>query len=606
MEIELKTVCDYSFNENKYRISLVNDKGLLFTRKDEKKYSNNLSSYELCIGLQVLDQIAIRKEKSVFIGKRKIKSNVYKIFYDTHTRLYWWEALNGLINNEDNYRLNLLYNNVPDAFYLQKDSSIKSNNKDRKIKITKKIGGVLVSISIISLSTLIDLYPHIGNFPIAINTSSYAEVVQDNAIITSEDTDISDWSNIEEFSTKEDKVIAKERRAGVGSTEYDWNTMKNAIDSNKFLNDDEKAYLYLLKDALDEDHKYMYLPLIEKSFKSLRCFYKDNIPEGPVRRSKNVKAIYSRKNDAIIFWDAYSIKDADPRDVIHELGHDTEIPSPGKLHEYVNVIWQTEYLKKLVNNGLFEQSSKFLDKNGEYTDFGNGYDDYIPRTWLLLNVVGKNVSKKYHYQTDESILVNRLVQIDDSEDEYMKKYERACRLIDLINQEISKDDFETVREYEDECERREISFYKDINYYYEKVFGKTAQEDLNAVIAHMGVAYYHNIKLDGISRLYVTEEGQYYDADKTLRDMFAGGNSACPLELTGIPKNVILGEDPAPKIFVVDGNKKSSIDVTYELEESYFRRYRDKRSEREGEVANNNKSKEESTDKDVDVDIIEF
>ena len=114
--------------------------------------------------------------------------------------------------------------------------------------------------------------------------------------------------------------------------------------------------------------------------------------------------------------------------------------------------------------------------------------------WLLLNVVGKDVSKKYHYQTDERDIVNALVEIDDSDNEYIEKYTRACRLVDLINQTPDKDDFETEQEYEEECDKREKEFYNEIEYYYYKVHGIRPQEDIYAVIAHRGTFYRDNKK----------------------------------------------------------------------------------------------------------------
>ena len=83
----------------------------------------------------------------------------------------------------------------------------------------------------------------------------------------------------------------------------------------------------------------MNLQLITDRFKTLRCYYKNNIPEGITRRSPDVTASYYSGENFIVFWHSQSIEEVDCRDVFHEIGHTLEITSPGKMHEYANVIW---------------------------------------------------------------------------------------------------------------------------------------------------------------------------------------------------------------------------------------------------------------------------
>ena len=162
------------------------------------------------MGLQVLDKITIRKSDSIYIGSRKINKSIYNIFYDKYTRLYWWKPINSIFKAEDNYRLQSLYNNVSEAY----NNSKQIEKKNKKAKIVRVIGTIVVAISMWLSMPLIDSKSQSTELPIAFNLTSHADSKSEDL------SEIQNWRKVEEFLSKDFESITEQRRKQVGTQEF--------------------------------------------------------------------------------------------------------------------------------------------------------------------------------------------------------------------------------------------------------------------------------------------------------------------------------------------------------------------------------------------------
>ncbi len=546
MEINIKNIIEYSFDNNEYLITLVNDIGVLFTRKENGKLNNKLSKYELYIGLKVLDLITFNEETSVFIKNKKIRNKIYSIFFDKHNRLYWWKALDGKITHEDDYELNLIYNHISKYVFCDNERKEEKNINLRRIINGKEVLITLLDGFLISATILTP----IAGIPILLNKFDEYKLKKE-FIEFLDSPQIKTIRDVDKILSDDEEVKAEKLRNESGNTEYDWRELKYAVLSNENLTEEEKDFILQFKFVFDEDNEYMNLELIKERLSTLKIYYKKEKTEFEKKICPDgTLGMYEPDVNHIYFFETDCFNNTDKRVAFHELGHALEIPSPGKSHEYTNVIWQRECLKYLYDSGIIDDDDdNYLDINGAPTNFGFGYQSKTPRMYLLLKLVGKDVAKKYHYQTDERVLANALIELDKNGSDNEKE-ERAYRLVETINYE--SDTSKKLKEQMDEYDENEYDFYTLINYYYKIKYGHTVQEDLNSVVAFMGYNQSnllgYEFETDGRNDLFYSNgvEGSIYDSEEAMCEMFGipfwENRDA---HYTGIPESIFYGDTPA-------------------------------------------------------------
>ena len=128
-----RIVAKFEYNNNKYFIALVNGRNVVLVKYDENKnISTSFSDEEYKLLNIVYNSLLINKDKSVYIKDLKVKDILYKIYYDTQSKNYFWESVNGIDNEECNRILNFKYNNMKCVYYL--DDKDNEDEKDSKAK----------------------------------------------------------------------------------------------------------------------------------------------------------------------------------------------------------------------------------------------------------------------------------------------------------------------------------------------------------------------------------------------------------------------------------------------------------------------------------------
>lgn len=488
----LNILATFDFEGQKYVITLKSEK-IDFYRLENGMFYNNLPSEELDICLEALDNIAIQKETSIYLRNKKVGNNVYQIFYDTKTRLYWWIPITtNEVILEDNKKLSLLYNNAPTVYYLSdEDSSKKEKDDGQTFTIFRKIKNIVVRLVLPYI-----VIPSLASFSAANIATQYSilksqketqELIErmrqreeqrvQELIANYDDEQIQNEADLEKMREANGRIDeeAKKYRTSISEEQtYNWEEIEKAINENQNLTQQEKEFIKKLKPLFDRDNKFMNLQMVIKRLRTLEVtYFEDKIPF-----SENASGVYMSTLNHIYFADSKSLKDVDEEIIIHELVHMIAVSSSGYSKEYVTDLATKEILLQLIKSGAITPKKEWYDSNGGIlTSRTNGYAHDSKLFYLLLNLMDKETRLKYLYQTDERVLAEELIKMDTANDEEGKKrkaYNLVLALAKFKNE--NKEDTQEYQEYEDE------EIFEELNYYYRLKFGHSIEEDFNSVL----------------------------------------------------------------------------------------------------------------------------
>lgn len=510
---DLNILATFDIDSQKYIIAL-KSRNIVFYRYENGLFSSKLSKEEIEICLEVLDNIAIQKETSIYLRNKKIGNNIYQIFYDTKTRLHWWRPITTEeIILEDNRVLALLYNNEPSVYYLKNINKDKKNTNANSFSlfriVKKRIIPIAVNFTI--------------GFLIGIPSSQIGKLL----------VDMNERKQAEEY-----------RREIDDDSTYDWNKIEQAINQNSNLGQEEKEFIKKLKIIYDTDHKYMNIPMIIERLKTLQIKYYEN--EHP--KQKNAKGAYYPLLNEMHFAYAKGINDVDERVSIHELTHLNSIYSSGRSDELATELATSEILLKLVENGEIAPKAEWYDSNGGLlTTSNSGYLHNSKLFYILLNLMNQEDRKRYLYQSDERILAEALKKIDTSTNEEEKNRRAYNLVLDFANFEC-----ENGIPMEDYADYNDKECYNELNYYYRLAFGHPIEEDFNSIL----------VFLDDYDIGYIFKKWKYDEMPKTERlDLFydyldedtsyAMKKAMC--EVTGIKPMDIFDVTAKPRELYYDG-----------------------------------------------------
>lgn len=155
MKNTYKIVAKFEYNTNKYFIAMVNNSKVVLVKYDKNKtISTDFSDEEYELLNIVYNSLCIDRETSVYIKDEKVKNNLYKIYYDTNSKIYFWDSINNVNDEECNKILNFKYNNMINTYFLddektddeqEKISSIVSELEDLEKESLAKIAKLLGS-----------------------------------------------------------------------------------------------------------------------------------------------------------------------------------------------------------------------------------------------------------------------------------------------------------------------------------------------------------------------------------------------------------------------------------------------------------------------------
>lgn len=227
MEKDLEIICKYKYLSTEYLISIINKEELLFSKIDEGKIKNILSLDELYIGTRVLDSLTINKDCSVFIRKIKVGKNIYKLYFEKKTRLYWWISESGQISKEDNLYLNKKYNDMGKVIYIDENNNNYQNigNIVRRTIINNVLVPILAASSVVTIGHL--AFYKVQEYKVSKEIIEYLD-----------DPEIKTYKDLKELLKEENRESKKEeeyREEINEGNEYSWEKIKNAIESNENL-----------------------------------------------------------------------------------------------------------------------------------------------------------------------------------------------------------------------------------------------------------------------------------------------------------------------------------------------------------------------------------
>lgn len=227
MKDDIEIICKYKYLSTEYLISIINKEELLFSKIDEGRIENKLSLDELYIATQVLDSLTINKDCSVFIRKIKVGENIYKLYFDKKTRLYWWINESGRISKDDNLYLNKKYNEMKKVLYVSDYTEENTDNIERRIFIKNTLIAILCS-SMIGCATAF------GGLCISNKILEYK--VAREIIEYLDDPSIKTYRDLKELIKNREQDYEEEYREEIEKdNEYSWEKIKNAIESNENL-----------------------------------------------------------------------------------------------------------------------------------------------------------------------------------------------------------------------------------------------------------------------------------------------------------------------------------------------------------------------------------
>lgn len=225
--------------------------------------------------------------------------------------------------------------------------------------------------------------------------------------------------------------------------------------------------------------------------------------------------------------------------------------------------------------GEIEVKEEYFDSNGKLTNFGLGYPDKTKKFYLVLNLLETGRNKKYMYQTDENVLAEGLIKIDNKGSQEEKE-NRAYRVIELF-EDNDNFDIEDFDKFYEEDEKRDKEFFNLIDYYYQIKYGKNVTEDLNSIVAFSNkhTLILGDIEIEvGLNSDIIYASGSDRIED-SFKDTFEDWKTVYDLSnITGIPNNVMFDISKIPMVYyeTADG-EVAEYEITEEIAELYRKHF---------------------------------
>lgn len=449
----------FEYNDTKYLISKIKNNKIIFLKSNKNnEVTKNLSNDEITLVKKVYNNLLVTHNKSIYIKDMKVRDNIYKLYIDTNSHNYFWIPTNGQYNEKDNIFLNFNYNHQPEVLYTENDNN--QTNKPSKfytkfVKIGSKLISVLVSATL-SLTILSSC------------------ILLGHEILPQTETSSHSVSVISETES---------------TREYNYEEIRQAIESNQNIGDEEKELLYKLKFIFDENNQYMDLDTIIERLKTLKINYDVNISAGHASYHINKNEISS---------EAENFSSMKKADFIHEFLHVLQSSGNPFIGELSTEFFTRETMIRLYKEDLIEKEFflsqydkeeyekgnlvlnnetdwfKYLSNNNR---FASGYNEYVNLYYILAELVPQEALRDYQFNpTNIGVLISALTEIDNSienETDIVKTIERGYQLITSIND---------LRVYSEESGRY---FYLNdtsnccqlLNYYYKEAKGIELNED---------------------------------------------------------------------------------------------------------------------------------
>lgn len=353
------------------------------------------------------------------------------VFKDENNNLYNFKYHNGTnVTKTDLYTLNKIFNNQS----LEVEFALSNDNKyyKRIVKYGKKLIVVFMSATMVLESGcalknnnvevhdvnektgLEDIVlpkmkeqPILGSDEIVIiddkskdevATSETSEVIQSNensnsTETTSEDSDFIEENDLEEETLEEPIDVVEDITHYENlSNEEKINTLRAIISENTKLTDEEKKFILDNFDIINDNVDLLDFDQVAYTYKNLHIeYYQERFESGAVGR------FYS-DSSTIQIAQSTCLEDANKITLLHELSHTLENSNKDFSNKYLfeglNAIFTSEYF-----------GEKYGDNN---TLSDTSYPEARNYLYVLVEVLGPDVLREFHFKQDINILYNEM------------------------------------------------------------------------------------------------------------------------------------------------------------------------------------------------------
>lgn len=439
-------------DNNKNYIVYLKDKVLLFGYEVDNQIKNDLSNDELINIRSIYNLLVGSKENLIKLSSSKINNSLIAFFYNPNNHLYSFfeEKNNTYIKPSKNIlvNLNLLFNNHEGILYDKNDEN-KSNDV---YKIIIKKGSKVIVVFVLASLVL----SYLPSMP-ANKTLFKIDYALDN--------------------------MYKDPNLVYDNTSYSFDSVKEVIDSNDNLTDEEKIFLYGMKKEIDENIDYIDIDKLKNNLANLsikyNSAYKDSKNKQDVLINYNVLGSYTYMgiNKGSIdlydsmFYHSTSLEDANKATLIHELNHVlNNKPNLLSISGYQgNVVGKAYSVFDVEGNVLNEMVNELFAReystNFANNDDFNGYDDLMPVMYALAEIIDEDTLRRYKFNSDDYYINNYFKSIGVEENYVYSLYKD-------LNLSYSA----CLTEEEKKNNNQEI--YNIIKYMYEKKYGVNMENDL--------------------------------------------------------------------------------------------------------------------------------
>lgn len=489
-----KLIAYYEINKIKYYISLLNNNKIVFLKSDKNhNFSINLTNKELKIINKVYNSLKPNLNKSVYIKEFNINNNNYKLYLDKSNHNYFWLPTSGMYDEIDSLHLNFKYNHQEAILY----SNLNQLKESKLSKFYNKLINIGSKIIPVFLSATISLSLLNGCTIIKQENIDYPETSIAETIETTETTEETIDSIVIEIEEEiEDTEIKRE---------YNYEEIRQAIENNPNLSEEEKEFLYKIKFVFDDNGKFMDLDKVIRNIRTLKVEYNANIPGADAAYNIMENKIYIESENFS------SVKKAH---FVHEFLHCLQGVPVDFIGELSTEFFTKETMVKLYKEGLIEKEEllspyakkeyknnrlkleteeQWLNYLYKHNRFSSGYEGYSNLYMLLAEIIPIDALRQYQFnpQTYDN-LINELIIIDSSynqEESTEIKISRAYELIESLN-DLRVYIYE-VNAYK--YEKNATNFCNRLNHYYKIKKGQSLNEN---IVTSLYLEYAEKLQFD--------------------------------------------------------------------------------------------------------------
>jgi len=462
----------FEYENNRYYIVLLKNKRIIYLKSNkDNNFTTKLSKKENEILNKVYNSLLINKDSSILFKQIELNNNKYNLFFEQKNHQYFWIPLNNKYDVNDNIYLNFQYNHYPITAY-SNTKKIKNESKfyNKFVKIGSKLIPLFLSASI-SLTILSGC-----------TILKYPELESSKQVINETISTIANEATLHNETTEEIEL----------ETEYNYENIKQAIESNPNLTTSEKNFLLKLKFIFDENHQYMDLNIIIERLQNITIEYNVNL--------NGALACYNIKENKISSI-AKNFENINKVTFLHEFLHSLQSSGNPFLGEVSTEYFAMETMIRLYKEGIFEKEfflseyaknkmekgelelkneTEWLRYLSENSGFSSGYGGYINIYCILTEILPQETIRNYQFNPSSiEILVESIAKLDKNKKD---NYQRALELVESIN---------NIRFYVNGrnsyiYSRNVESCYEHINYYYNQVKRLDLEEDFVSSL-YMGI-----------------------------------------------------------------------------------------------------------------------